>query len=258
MGDREFPTLAELQAEVSEHGLLNLFNRGLHALPHDVGRLVGVKTLNLYGNPIAARSLPASLWSLASLETLDLTNCALDRLPEEVGGLERLRLLCLSDNPNLHSLPWELLHCAHLQTLWRFKCPLGTLDSDHTLHDVFGQLREQQAMCALAAVQQRLAVAAALFASSSRLQGPRLVPQSLDAADGAWASVADRISPGLAQILSVVGATEDQHVLAMVVDGIPRMASLKVSQRAGQWAWRASQKAEHAARCGQRHRCVIN
>jgi Leucine-rich repeat (LRR) protein len=82
---------------------LNLWNCGLMALSGGVGRLVGLKRLNLCENK-GLTTLPAVLWTLAGLEELNLAGCGLTALPEGIGALTGLRVLDLH-NCGLTALP---------------------------------------------------------------------------------------------------------------------------------------------------------
>ena len=122
MGDTARPTLAELQAQVTAEGTLDLSgyaNRPgpLTALPEEIGQLQGLKKLDLGYNPRLRGVLPAALWTLPGLEELDLSGCGLAALPEAVGQLTGLKVLNLYNNFGLCSLPAGLAELEHLTTL---------------------------------------------------------------------------------------------------------------------------------------------
>ena len=85
---QRYPTLSALQARIDQHnGSLQLGrvpDTGLMQLPEGVGELRGLKSLHIGGNRYL-RSLPAGFFTLLELESLDLRNCGLPSLPEEVG-----------------------------------------------------------------------------------------------------------------------------------------------------------------------------
>lgn len=47
-----------------------------------------------------------------------------------LGHLEHLKSLYLNDNPNLHSLPFELALCASLEIMSVERCPLSQIPQD--------------------------------------------------------------------------------------------------------------------------------
>ena len=99
----------------------------LESLPDEVGQLVGLKRLDLSGNP-ELRSVPAGLWSLAGLEELDLSNCAgMEMLPDEVGQLVGLKKLDLRYNTRLRSVPAGLWQLPNLAELELEGCGLGLM-----------------------------------------------------------------------------------------------------------------------------------
>ena len=188
MKDPASPTLAELQAQVDDDGVLDLSSSGLESLPEDVGGLVRVRFLNLGNNP-KLRSLPAGLGLLGELEVLHLGGLELElehalvvalqergcavmmdmkdparptlaelqarvdkdgvlfgslasfsgspassgllvALPEDVGGLVRLRVLDLRGNPKLRSLPSGFWRLGGLEVLDLGGCELEALPEE--------------------------------------------------------------------------------------------------------------------------------
>jgi hypothetical protein len=90
----------------------------------------GLQKLNLRCNA-ELEALPAGLWSLAGLRELDLHDCGLRTLPEEIGGLVGLRALSLGYNKELGSstatLPAALWSLAGLEELSLQWCGLRSL-----------------------------------------------------------------------------------------------------------------------------------
>ena len=109
--------------------LLDLSGCGLRAVPACVGALPRLSTLLLRGNALLGPSTAAggggggsddaavcshdglAALAIPTLETLDLSECGLTRLPVAVLGLSRLRSLMLTDNdlgsvaPHVATLP---------------------------------------------------------------------------------------------------------------------------------------------------------
>ena len=82
----------------------------------------GLQKLNLRCNA-ELEALPAELWSLAGLRELDLHDCGLHTLPEEIGGLVGLRALSLRYNRGLTALPAGLGGLRNLEYLLLGGCP---------------------------------------------------------------------------------------------------------------------------------------
>lgn len=81
---------------------------------------------------------------MLNLTDLRLGENLLSFIPEEIGKrfsqihlifmclghLEQLKSLYLNDNPNLHSLPFELALCASLEIMSIERCPLTQIPTD--------------------------------------------------------------------------------------------------------------------------------
>jgi leucine-rich repeat protein SHOC2 len=114
--------LAFLRGEAVEGvARLDLDECGLTELPEGIGRLVGLKKLNLYGNT-GLTALPEELCALVGLEELYLSFCGLTALPEGIGGLVGLRKLGLYNNEGLTALPAALGGLRNLTTLFLDGC----------------------------------------------------------------------------------------------------------------------------------------
>lgn len=86
--------LSRALADRVEH--LDLTDRKLRAFPAEVLRMPWLRTLILDGNPIG--DLPEALGTLTRLEHLSVRFCGLTALPESVGDLAALRVLCVAGN----------------------------------------------------------------------------------------------------------------------------------------------------------------
>ncbi|MED6270687.1 hypothetical protein CHARACLAT_012983 [Characodon lateralis] len=86
---------------------------------------VATKKLVLTNNQLT--TLPRGIGHLTNLTHLGLGENLLQQLPEEIGTLENLEELYLNDNPNLHSLPFELALCSKLCIMSIENCPLTHL-----------------------------------------------------------------------------------------------------------------------------------
>ena len=78
---------------------LNLYSKGLTALPAEIGQLTNLTTLWLSKNNLTA--LPAEIGKLSNLTTLVLDGNDLTEIPAEIGQLSNLTTLGLSGNENL-------------------------------------------------------------------------------------------------------------------------------------------------------------
>jgi hypothetical protein len=93
---------------------LNLFNNQLKTLPDSLGKLVEIKSLDLSGNEIIV--LPKSFEQLTNLETLNLAANLLSVLPSWINKVTKLQILDLSDNL-IKKLPEYLGQLAKLKEL---------------------------------------------------------------------------------------------------------------------------------------------
>ena len=88
------------------------------SIPPELGRLLGLTSLNLRANSLAGR-IPPELGALASLEELWLDGNALEGpIPPELGNLAHLTSLSLSGNALEGPIPPELGNLAGLEGLW--------------------------------------------------------------------------------------------------------------------------------------------
>ena len=94
--------------------VVSLETNALTAIPEVLFQLPQLRELSLAGNFL--RELPAQLFSLKSLEKLNISNTQLVSLPEGIGKLKALRQLKMGNNP-LYKLPTQLFHCQKLEDL---------------------------------------------------------------------------------------------------------------------------------------------
>jgi internalin A len=98
---------ARIQAALGEQaGRLDLSQLGLTTPPESLGKLSGLRTLELPNNRLT--SLPEWLGNLSRLQALDLSGNQLTSLPAGMRELRALTDLFLHDNPAL-GLPLEVL-----------------------------------------------------------------------------------------------------------------------------------------------------
>jgi len=93
---------------------LDLSNRGLTALPPEIGQLINLTHLHLGDNQLT--ELPPEIGQLVKLERFDFWNNKLTALPIEISHLTNLRELNLSGN-KLHLLPPEISQLTNLTYL---------------------------------------------------------------------------------------------------------------------------------------------
>jgi Leucine-rich repeat (LRR) protein len=103
---------------------INLYRKGLSALPESIGNLQNLEWLRLYNNNLS--SLPESFGNLQHLQGLDLSYNNLSSLPESFGNLQHLQGLVLYNN-NLSSLPESIGNLQNLQRLYLYNNNLSSL-----------------------------------------------------------------------------------------------------------------------------------
>ncbi|MGH0129272.1 UNVERIFIED_CONTAM: hypothetical protein FKN15_051375 [Acipenser sinensis] len=104
---------------------LDLEENKLETLPNEIAYLKDLQKLVLTNNQLT--TLPRGIGHLINLTHLGLGENLIQHLPEEIGTLENLEELYLNDNPNLHSLPFELALCSKLSIMSIENCPLSHL-----------------------------------------------------------------------------------------------------------------------------------
>jgi Leucine-rich repeat (LRR) protein len=97
--------------------VLNLIaKRQTISLPQSIRSLTNIRSLLVESADLGDISV---LESLQSLETLDLKNCNMDKLPEEIAQLRELRLLNLEDCTIESNNPFEVIQrCQSLEELY--------------------------------------------------------------------------------------------------------------------------------------------
>ncbi|CAL4898012.1 unnamed protein product [Urochloa decumbens] len=85
-------------------------------LPSSIQHLMLLRYFDASGLPLA--TLPKSLYKLQNMQTLILSNCALESLPDSITGLLNLCDLDLSGNRSLNKLPMSF---GELSALWFLK-----------------------------------------------------------------------------------------------------------------------------------------
>lgn len=110
---------------------LVLTNNQLNTLPRGIGHLTNLTYLGLGENLL--QHLPEEIGTSSPLpsNTHGHTDPYATRLKpfslQPTGTLENLEDLYLNDNPNLHSLPFELALCSKLSIMSIENCPLSHL-----------------------------------------------------------------------------------------------------------------------------------
>lgn len=93
---------------------LDLSNRDLIELPHEIGELTSLEHLDLSYNNI--REIPPTIGRLVNLKTLLLLRNKIKVLPAEIGFLRELNLIDISHNC-FETIPKEIGHLSQLRSL---------------------------------------------------------------------------------------------------------------------------------------------
>ena len=154
-------TMEELRAEIARAGAagtleLDWANRGLTALPEEIGSLTRLEKLNLAGNELS--DLPEALASCTALRTLFFLNNRFTAVPSVLGRLPALSMLSFKSNRVEHipedalppSLAWLILTDNALAAL---PAALGRLPRLRKLMLASNQLRALPDMSGLAALE---------------------------------------------------------------------------------------------------------
>ncbi|MBI9067986.1 MAG: leucine-rich repeat domain-containing protein [Salinivirgaceae bacterium] len=113
--------------EKSEY--IDLSNRDIDELPHEIGELIWVKKLNISYNNIV--ELPSSICNLVNLETLLITRNKVNKLPLGIGSLQKLKTFDLSYNP-LVKISKEIALLSNLENFDASYCELRCLPVEIT------------------------------------------------------------------------------------------------------------------------------
>ncbi|XP_042504389.1 disease resistance protein RPH8A-like isoform X1 [Macadamia integrifolia] len=110
----------------------------LRRLPYEIGKLVLLKYLNLYGTKI--ERLPSSIRNLQNLQTLDISETRINGIPRSVWKLEELRHFYANLKPVSHSNSSDTgngiscnLHCKIIDAGVRAPPKIRRLRNLHTL-----------------------------------------------------------------------------------------------------------------------------
>ena len=115
--------------EIGRTGRCDLSDRGLTALPPEIGQLASLQTLVLNGNQLTA--LPPEIGQLTSLQQLWVNGNRLTALPPEIGQLTSLQQLWLDGN-QLTALPPEIGALGSLEILGLDRNQLTVLPAETT------------------------------------------------------------------------------------------------------------------------------
>ena len=94
---------------------LNLNSNKLKTLPESFGKLPALHDLDLSNNML--EQVPSALLSLTKLQNLILSYNELRTIPSGIGKMKQLKMICLTGNRDLESLPAELTHLSSLESL---------------------------------------------------------------------------------------------------------------------------------------------
>jgi Leucine-rich repeat (LRR) protein len=121
------PTIGTLQ-QLQELEMRD--NSHLKSIPQEIGQLVNLTRLDLFGNKF--KNLPATIGNLRNLRVLDLrSNClSIETLPAQLGNLVGLEKIFFSNN-KLGNIPQEVIQMTGLKVLDM---------SNNELHDIPEQL----------------------------------------------------------------------------------------------------------------------
>ncbi len=103
------------QAKIQHLEKLDLSNKGLEEIPHEIFELKQLKILNLKNNQI--KNLPESICQLNNLTRLNLVDNQIINLPESISKLSNLTGLYLGNN-NISNLPQSFAKLRNLTGLY--------------------------------------------------------------------------------------------------------------------------------------------
>lgn len=112
---------------------LDLSHNDITTLPPGWGALTSLTTVIIRGNKLGtAEPLPADLFALPALTSLDLSNNMLERIGEELGGLQGSLLVLNLGANRIKRLPESIVQLRRLESLdvqvcrlYRSRCAFG-------------------------------------------------------------------------------------------------------------------------------------
>ena len=108
-------TSSSTEKQTASNGkTLDLSNKGLNDVSHDILDDSTVTTINLSGNNLTG-ALPAEIRKLTNLEVIDASDNNMTGIPAEIGQLSKLRIANFANN-NISGLPMEIGNLKNLET----------------------------------------------------------------------------------------------------------------------------------------------
>ncbi|EZH74613.1 hypothetical protein ATO12_12670 [Aquimarina atlantica] len=120
--------LSETNSRVSK---LYLSNKGIGNLPESIGKLIGLKTLEVNNGDSGSEKLsvlPNTIGNLVQLERLELYSNNISTIPSQIGDLENLENFYIEEN-KLTSLPETIGNLTSLKELGLSENEIATLPS---------------------------------------------------------------------------------------------------------------------------------
>lgn len=128
LAENKLKTLPSSIGKLTNLRSLDLSYNALEVLPEDIGNLRNLEKLKLEGKTLT--SLPVSISSLAHLKELWIFRSAITALPDLLGDLQLLKKLFLIENQSLKGLPESIGRLNNLEILCLNYCSsLSTIPS---------------------------------------------------------------------------------------------------------------------------------